>query len=255
TEHHFTGKERDVESGLEYFFARYFTSDLGRFMTPDWADKPTDVPYAHFGNPQSLNLYAYVGNNPLGGTDANGHCGMPQQTSNCGGGPPDPGQMGSRPICWCSAPTLPNGQPAPPSIPVPGGSGANWKWNPNSQNSRGGSWGPDKWDGKTQGSPPSASWDDKPGKNGTEHWDVDDGKGGRTRVDKDGKSLTPEEAHGKSPMQSVLDGINDIGKGIGDWEYDQWQGIKNELNKMPGGSNYHPSPTAPCCTVPLWETE
>jgi RHS repeat-associated protein len=73
TEHHFTSKERDSESGLDYFGARYLSSDLGRFMTPDWAAKPTDVPYATFGDPQTLNLYAYVGNNPLGKADADGH--------------------------------------------------------------------------------------------------------------------------------------------------------------------------------------
>jgi RHS repeat-associated protein len=75
TEHHFTGKERDAESGLDYFGARYLSSDLGRFMTPDWAGKPTAVPYALFGDPQSLNLYAYVGNNPNTGIDLDGHLG------------------------------------------------------------------------------------------------------------------------------------------------------------------------------------
>ena len=75
TEHHFTGKERDTESGLDYFEARYLTSDLGRFMTPDWADFPEAVPYADFGNPQSLNLYEYVLNNPTGKPDEDGHCG------------------------------------------------------------------------------------------------------------------------------------------------------------------------------------
>lgn len=61
---HFTGKERDTESGLDDFGARYFASNLGRFMTPDWADKPASVPYANFGDPQSLNLYSYVENGP-----------------------------------------------------------------------------------------------------------------------------------------------------------------------------------------------
>lgn len=60
--HKFTGKERDSESGLDMFGARYYGSSLGRFMTPDWAAKPTAVPYAMFGNPQSLNLYSYVEN-------------------------------------------------------------------------------------------------------------------------------------------------------------------------------------------------
>lgn len=70
---HFTGKERDAESGLDYFFARYYSSDLARFMTPDWAAAPTAVPYATFGDPQSLNLYAYVNNNPNTGIDMDGH--------------------------------------------------------------------------------------------------------------------------------------------------------------------------------------
>ena len=55
---HITGKERDAESGLDEFGARYYGSSLGRFMTPDWAAKPMAVPYAMFGNPQSLNLYS-----------------------------------------------------------------------------------------------------------------------------------------------------------------------------------------------------
>jgi len=69
----FNATERDAESGLDNFGARYDTSSLGRFMTPDWAEKPTDVPYAHFGNPQSLNLYSYVENNPTTFGDPDGH--------------------------------------------------------------------------------------------------------------------------------------------------------------------------------------
>jgi RHS repeat-associated protein len=70
----FTGKERDSESGLDMFGARYYGSSLGRFMTPDWATTPIDVPYANFGNPQSLNLYSYVKNNPTTVGDPDGHC-------------------------------------------------------------------------------------------------------------------------------------------------------------------------------------
>jgi len=70
---HFTGKERDLESGLDYFGARYFTSNMGRFLSPDWAAKPEPVPYSKLDNPQSLNLYAYVGNNPLSDVDLDGH--------------------------------------------------------------------------------------------------------------------------------------------------------------------------------------
>ena len=70
----FTGKERDTESGLDEFGARYYGSSLGRFMTPDWAATATAVPYANFGNPQSLNLYSYVKNNPTTFGDPDGHC-------------------------------------------------------------------------------------------------------------------------------------------------------------------------------------
>jgi RHS repeat-associated protein len=69
----FTGKERDPETGCDYFGARYYCNPIGRFITPDWADKPTDVPYANFGNPQSLNLYSYVQNNPTTFGDSDGH--------------------------------------------------------------------------------------------------------------------------------------------------------------------------------------
>ena len=69
----FTGKERDTESGLDYFGARYYSSSAGRFMSPDWASKPEAVPYSSLDNPQSLNLYSYVNNNPLGKVDADGH--------------------------------------------------------------------------------------------------------------------------------------------------------------------------------------
>ena len=37
----FTGKEPDAESNLDNFGARYYGSSMGRFMTPDWAAKPT----------------------------------------------------------------------------------------------------------------------------------------------------------------------------------------------------------------------
>src|SRR5205814_2544622 len=70
----FTGKERDSETGLDEFGARYYSSFYGRFTIPDWADKPTEVPYADFGNPQSLNLYSYVKNNPETYDDPDGHC-------------------------------------------------------------------------------------------------------------------------------------------------------------------------------------
>ena len=41
---HFTGKERDSESSLDYFGARHYASSMGRFMTPDWSSDPSSVP-------------------------------------------------------------------------------------------------------------------------------------------------------------------------------------------------------------------
>ena len=70
---HFTGKEHDSESGLENFGARYDSSAMGRFMSPDWSKNPDAVPYSVFDNPQALNLYAYVRNNPTTTADSDGH--------------------------------------------------------------------------------------------------------------------------------------------------------------------------------------
>jgi RHS repeat-associated protein len=69
----FTGKKRDTETGLDYFGARYYSNGMGRFVTPDWSPGPATVPYAHLDNPQTLNLYSYVDNNPINGIDADGH--------------------------------------------------------------------------------------------------------------------------------------------------------------------------------------
>jgi RHS repeat-associated protein len=62
------GKERDQESGNDYFGARYYASSMGRFMSPD----PSGLDYADFSNPQTLNLYAYAVNNPLRYIDPTG---------------------------------------------------------------------------------------------------------------------------------------------------------------------------------------
>ena len=58
---HFTGKERDSESGLDNFGARFNSSRMGRFMSPD----PIFMTKHRLVDPQQWNLYAYVRNNPL----------------------------------------------------------------------------------------------------------------------------------------------------------------------------------------------
>jgi RHS repeat-associated protein len=73
----FTGKERDTETNLDYFGARYYSNGLGRWVSADWSATPVPVPYADLGDPQSLNLYGYVRALPTTRLDINGH--DPQQ--------------------------------------------------------------------------------------------------------------------------------------------------------------------------------
>jgi RHS repeat-associated protein len=64
----FTGKERDVETGLDYFGARYYRANLGRFTTVD----PGGDLRANILNAQRWNKYAYGINNPLRFQDPDG---------------------------------------------------------------------------------------------------------------------------------------------------------------------------------------
>jgi RHS repeat-associated protein len=80
----FTSKERDAETGLDYFEARYYSSVMGRFTSPDeFTGGPTELfaevaahnPtfYADIHDPQSLNKYQYCLNNSLKFVDPDGH--------------------------------------------------------------------------------------------------------------------------------------------------------------------------------------
>lgn len=62
----YTGQENDPETGLDYYNFRYYNSQLGRFIQPD---DQLQTPY----DPQSLNNYSYVKNNPIKYTDPTGH--------------------------------------------------------------------------------------------------------------------------------------------------------------------------------------
>jgi RHS repeat-associated protein len=209
----FTGKERDTESGLDYLMARYYSSGLGRFASPDefiggpveaWSANdplpPGPLPYANITDPQSLNKYAYVMNNPLRYIDPTGHAlmtpwggrgDMPAIGREGGGGPillseasypgEDEKDTQAQPV---PPPTGPNGQPLPPPVPLPPGKGGKPnEWVPGKgTNDR-----PTRWEPKLPipgQSQPNASWDPQKG-----HWDYNDGKGNRTRYLPDGTKV------------------------------------------------------------------
>ncbi|WP_321475968.1 RHS repeat-associated core domain-containing protein [uncultured Paludibaculum sp.] len=63
----FTSKERDAETGLDYFGARYFSAAQGRFTSPD------SPKFSEKTSPQTWNLYSYTANNPLSAVDLTGN--------------------------------------------------------------------------------------------------------------------------------------------------------------------------------------
>src|SRR5215470_5826812 len=79
------GKERDTETGNDApfasrmvlrddFGARYYSNRFGRWLSADWSAVPAPVPYANLTNPQTLNLYAMVADDPETFADLDGHC-------------------------------------------------------------------------------------------------------------------------------------------------------------------------------------
>jgi len=62
----FTDQVYDVEDGLYFYQSRYYDAAMGRFIQPDnWTSQT--------GNPQTINAYSYVLNNPLKYIDPTGH--------------------------------------------------------------------------------------------------------------------------------------------------------------------------------------
>lgn len=62
----YTGQEKDLETGLNYYDARYYDSHIHRFTQPDGFVQ-------NIYDPQALNRYSYVRNNPLRYKDPDGH--------------------------------------------------------------------------------------------------------------------------------------------------------------------------------------
>jgi RHS repeat-associated protein len=86
TEHHFTGKERDQESGNDYFVGRYYANAMGRWLSPDEINETE----ARMLNPaNTLNKYTYGANNPLKYIDPDGQdVTIFYEEGPAGGGPP-----------------------------------------------------------------------------------------------------------------------------------------------------------------------
>lgn len=198
----FTGHERDFTAGtdtnnrnqLDYMHARYYSPVWGRFLSVD-PGRDWDL-----RQPQSWNMYAYVRNNPINRIDRTGRCGE------------DPSKLiGPIQPCAASSESKPQKQPKTvkpeppggPPVPVPGAPDSDWKFNPDAQNPRGGTYGPTKPRKGHGGGKPSASWE---GGAPVPHWDVDDGKGNRRRYDQDGNFITPGEAHGTKRTTTLSPG-------------------------------------------------
>jgi RHS repeat-associated protein len=110
---HFTGQQWDSEtSNLHYFGARHFSSQFGRFMSPD----PTGIFLGNLNDPQSLNLYAYVRNNPTSLTDPSGLFGLGEGLDDCD--PSDASCGGCDFLAFCGG------------FPIGGGGGGGSNWPP-----------------------------------------------------------------------------------------------------------------------------
>jgi RHS repeat-associated protein len=117
----FVSQYMDLETGLEYFPARYLSSLQGRFQSPDPGNAG-----ANPADPQTWNGYAYVGSNPLSSVDPTG------LLAEAGGGGDDGGGLGGAFVAFFVfigdeiASALEGG----PSLSVPAYSGTLLVWDP-----------------------------------------------------------------------------------------------------------------------------
>lgn len=253
---HFSQKERDTETGNDYFLARYYNSAWGRFITPDWSAKVQPVPYAAFTDPQSLNLYAYVRNSPLLHYDADGH--------GCNGwGCLDEAETEAAKQLDLTETQQKAQQAQQKTLPdSPAGLGDGWSDVTPSKRPAG---QPRRYKGpkgtEIEFDPAKSG---KPGWGGKNHWhEIDPATGKRvgdhlapgvSMPGPDGvvePEPAPEAPEPQTEPQSTMDSINN-------WLDDQWQGFKNYLRDHPWGQNsspgnpYGPSPNSgsvppPCC--------
>jgi RHS repeat-associated protein len=75
----FTGQREITGLGIYHYNARFYSPKIGRFLSPD-----TIIP--GYANPQNLNRFSYVLNNPLKYTDPTGHCISIDGERTCGSG-------------------------------------------------------------------------------------------------------------------------------------------------------------------------
>ena len=74
TSYRYTGREYDVDTGLYYYRNRWYDPEIGRFISED--------PIGFAGG--DINLYGYVGNNPLSFTDPSGNYACSRQKGDSG---------------------------------------------------------------------------------------------------------------------------------------------------------------------------